>query len=243
MCTVTYIPSKDKIFLVSNRDEKHWRLPAIPPQAYDISSGKIYFPKDADEGGSWFAVHENGNTLVLLNGGFKNHTPQPRYERSRGLVLLDLAQTANPFDNFRSINLENIEPFTLVLWSNEKLFECRWDGERKHSKQLDKTLPYIWSSVTVYDDEAIAIRENQFENWLDRHPDFSIDDILDFHQFSGEANRQTDLLRNRNDKIFTVSITGVEISSATAHLKYLDLLTNQVFLQNITFKKETIPNL
>ena len=243
MCTVTYIPSKEKIFLVSNRDEKHWRLPAIPPQPYDFSSGKIYFPKDADEGGSWFAVHENGNTLVLLNGGFKNHIPQPRYERSRGLVLLELAQTANPFDKFRSINLENIEPFTLVLWSNEKLFECRWDGERKHSKQLDKSLPYIWSSVTLYDDEAIAIRENLFENWLDKHPEFSIDDILNFHQFSGEANSHNNLLSNNQGKIFTVSITGVEISSATAHLKYLDLLTNQVFLQNITFKKETIPNL
>ena len=243
MCSVTFIPSKDKIFLVSNRDEKHWRLPAIPPQAYDFSSGKIYFPKDADQGGSWFAVHENGNTLVLMNGGFKNHIPQPRYERSRGLVLLDLAQTTNPFDNFRSINLENIEPFTTVLWSNEKLFECRWDGERKHSKQLDKTLPYIWSSVTLYDDEAVAIKENQFENWLDQHHEFSIDDILDFHQFNGEANSHNDLLSNSHDKIFTVSITGVEISSATAHLKYLDLLTNQVFLQNITFKKETIPNL
>jgi len=243
MCTVTFIPSKEKIFLVSNRDEKNWRLPAIPPQSYDFSSGKIYFPKDADEGGSWFAVHENGNILVLLNGGFKNHIPQPKYERSRGLVMLDLAQTANPFDKFRSINLENIEPFTLVLWSNEKLFECRWDGERKHSIHLERSLPYIWSSVTIYDDEAIAIRENLFENWLDEHPVFSIDDIIDFHQFSGDSNSRKDLLMKSESKIFTVSITGVEVSAGTAHLKYIDLLTNQVFLQNITFKKETIPNL
>jgi len=243
MCTVTFVPLKEKIFLVSNRDERQWRLPAIPPQFYDFTSGKIYFPKDADEGGTWFAVHENGNILALLNGGFKNHIPQPRYERSRGLILLDLAQTTNPFDNFRSINLENIEPFTLVLWSNEKLFECRWDGERKHSKQLDVSLPYIWSSATLYDDEAIARRENWFENWLDKHPEFTIDDILDFHQFNEDENRNKDLVLHQQDKIFTVSITGVEVSAGLAHLKYLDLLTNQVFLQNITFKKEIIPNL
>src|SRR3982751_4082457 len=112
MCTVTYIPANGKIFLTSNRDEKSRRFPAVPPQAYDFLSGRIYFPKDTNAGGTWIAVHENGNALVLLNGGFTFHESKPPYRLSRGLILLDLLQHESPFDYFRSINLDEIEPFT-----------------------------------------------------------------------------------------------------------------------------------
>lgn len=240
MCTVTFLPAQGKIFLASNRDEQYWRLPAIPPLAYSFPSGEIYFPKDADAGGTWFAVHENGNIIVLLNGSHENHVRQPAYSKSRGLVLLDLIQAGNPFDNFRSINLEDIEPFTLVLWAREELFECRWDGERKHSKQLDKFFPQIWSSVTLYNPDVIAKRQNWFEKWLAGRREFTMDDILQFHQFTGDGDSQNNLLMNRHGKVFTVSITGVEISGGTASMKYLDLLTNQIFLQHIVFKKEPV---
>ena len=243
MCTVTFIPAGEKIFLVSNRDEKHWRSPAVSPQPYDFPSGKIYFPKDADAGGTWFAVHENGNAIVLLNGGFKAHVPQPPYRMSRGLVTVELIQVNHPFDRFRSINLENIEPFTLVLWENEELFECRWDGERKHSKQLDKTAPQIWSSVTLYSEEVIMKRQTWFEDWLKSRSIISLDDVLNFHRFTGDGDDHNDLLINRNGKVFTVSITGVGLSATAAHIKYLDLLTNQLFLQDIALLKEPATHL
>ena len=125
MCTVTYIPAKEKIFIASNRDEKSGRFPAIPPQEYEFVSGKVYFPKDKNAGGTWIAVHENGNAIVLLNGGFEFHESIPPYRKSRGLILLDLVQHDSPFDFFRSISLEDIEPFTLVIWQDNELFECR----------------------------------------------------------------------------------------------------------------------
>jgi hypothetical protein len=37
-----------------------------------LSMQRITYPKDADAGGTWIAKHENGNAVVLLNGGFKN---------------------------------------------------------------------------------------------------------------------------------------------------------------------------
>ena len=73
MCTVTFIPTGDKYFITSNRDEKNTRKFAIPPSAYEFESGKIFFPKDGDRGGSWIAIHENGNAAVLLNGAFEKH--------------------------------------------------------------------------------------------------------------------------------------------------------------------------
>src|SRR5215510_733415 len=135
MCTVTFIRSADKIYITSNRDEKHWRSSAFPPTVYPFTSGKLLFPKDGDAGGTWIAAHENGNAIVFLNGGFVRHTPKPPYRKSRGLVLLDLIDTTDPVEQFQSLSLQNIEPFTAVIWSNGALFECRWDGAQKHRQQ------------------------------------------------------------------------------------------------------------
>ena len=238
MCTVTYIPAKEKIFLTSNRDEKSWRFPAIPPCEYDFLSGKIYYPKDANAGGTWLAVHENGNIIVLLNGGFKFHESKPPYRKSRGLILLDLVQHESPFDFFRSISLEEIEPFTLVIWQDNELFECRWDGEKKHAKQIDKSVPHIWSSATLYNEEITSKRKMWFEKWLKERNEFSQTDILRFHQFTGDGDSHNDLAMNRDDKVFTVSITGVEISDHKAQITYLDLPENKTYLCNIDLKKE-----
>ncbi|MGC4034621.1 MAG: NRDE family protein [Chitinophagaceae bacterium] len=238
MCTVTYIPANDKIFLTSNRDEKAHRLPAIPPAAYDFPSGKIYFPKDQTAGGTWIAVHENGNAIVLLNGGFKFHESKPPYRSSRGLIVLDLLQSESPFDFFRSISLDEIEPFTLVLWQDHELFECRWDGEKKYAKQIDKTVPHIWSSVTLYNDEVAATRRLWLINWLKGRSEFLQDDILQFHQFSGDGNRENDLSMDRDGKVFTVSITGLEISQEAAQITYLDLQEDKTYHCALRFAKQ-----
>src|SRR5688572_20600569 len=123
MCTVTYIPVNDSFFFTSNRDEKDWRTPALPPSVNEHHSGKILYPKDSNAGGTWIAGHENGNLVVFLNGAFVAHTPQPPYRKSRGLVLLDLIDHSTPFNSFLAINLNNIEPFTAVVRDNGRLFE------------------------------------------------------------------------------------------------------------------------
>ena len=238
MCTVTFIPDKEKVFFTSNRDEKSRRSIAVPPQPYAFGSGKIFFPKDENAGGTWFAVHENGNVLVLLNGGFKFHEPAPPYRKSRGLILVELIEHETPFNFFRSISLDSIEPFTLVIWENENLFECRWDGEKKYAKHLDKTISHIWSSATLYDDAVSNKRKTWFEKWLADRTEFTQNEILYFHQFTGDGDSHNDLTINRDGKVFTVSITGVEISETNAQITYLDLLNNKTYLQHIELNKE-----
>ena len=84
MCTVTYIPVNDKYFISSNRDEKNSRSQAAPPAVYKLNNIMLIFPKDADAGGSWIALHENGNAAVLLNGAFEKHNPLPPYKKKQG---------------------------------------------------------------------------------------------------------------------------------------------------------------
>ena len=223
MCTVTFIPSSKQIFLTSNRDEKHWRATARLPEAYPGKFGKIIFPKDGDAGGTWFAVHENGNAVVFLNGGFLKHTPQPPYRKSRGLILLDLIDHESPIEGFRNILLVDIEPFTAVIWEDQKLYECRWDGHQKHELCLPPHIPHIWSSVTLYDQDVVIKRRNWFNEWLEHNPNPTQEEILKFHQFTGDGDQHNDLMMNRDGKVFTVSVTSACIGNGEIITEYVDV--------------------
>ncbi len=235
MCTVTFIPSRDKIFLVSNRDEKHTRMDAHEPVAYSSPGGHVLYPKDAEAGGTWIAMHANGNAVVLLNGGTDAHIADPPYRKSRGLVLLDLIVEPSPASAFLSLDLYNIEPFTVVCWDNGKLLEGVWDGENRHISRKDETRPHIWSSVTLYDRDIRTRREGWFREWLIACKDPVLEDILHFHQFTGEGDQHNDLLMNRNGELYTVSITGMKIGKDNGEMIYKDLRNNRLSISGLMF--------
>lgn len=226
MCTVTFIPAKDKYFITSNRDEKSARRQALPPTDYFDEDVLLTYPKDADAGGSWIAVNHNGNAAVLLNGAFEKHTPKPPYEKSRGLVFLDIIKASMPVRRFLQADIENIEPFTLIIFEKNNLYECRWDGDRKHCRQLEKSRPYIWSSATLYDKAIVKKREQWFTKWLNKNPNPSQQDIMKLHLFGGDGDLHNDFRMNRDDQMFTVSITGIAINNDKALMQYHDLKNN-----------------
>jgi uncharacterized protein with NRDE domain len=231
MCTVTYFPLKDEIVLTSNRDEKPNR------SAQEIHREKgIFYPKDATKNGTWFAVSENGNALILLNGAFENHQRKAEYRKSRGLIVLDLIAEEDILKSLELIDLENIEPFTLVIFQENQLAEFRWDGTEKHFKMLDSHLPYIWSSATLYDESAREKRIQIFKKFLEEET-INEEKIWDFH------HQKTDDLENgitikRQNTIQTISTTQVIIADEIA-LKHYDRLnlsskTEKIFLKNET---------
>lgn len=240
MCTVTFIPSKEQIILTSNRDEKHWRAPAHVPARHQFETGTILFPKDGDAGGTWFAVHENGNIVIFLNGGFVKHEPKPPYRKSRGLILLDLINSASPYQSFIDIDLDNIEPFTAVIWDDNRLYECRWDSKNKSEREKDRERAHIWSSATLYDDEVVAKRKQWFADWLEQHPKPTQEDILHFHQFTGDGDTHNDLLMNRDGKVFTVSVTSVAVKGDKATIEYLDLKNGSIAGEEILFLNSSV---
>lgn len=237
MCTVTFIRSADKIYITSNRDEKQGRSSAIPPALYPFSSGKLLFPKDGDAGGTWIAAHENGNAIVFLNGGFVRHQPMPPYRKSRGLVLLDLLDSGNPVLGFRLVNLQQIEPFTAVMWHAGQLYESRWDGAKKHVTRLNALKPHIWSSATLYEEPVVEKRKNWFREWLQQHTEPAPADLLHFHQFTGDGDAHNDLLMNRNGQVFTVSVTQLVLTDEHTRMHYLDLKNNRTFMQQLIVEK------
>ena len=240
MCTVTFIPVREKIFISSNRDEKRARSQALVSTLYAMKTGNVLFPKDRDGGGTWFAVNENGNVVVFLNGARVNHISTPPYRKSRGLILLDLADSEAPLADFLSIDLNNIEPFTAIIWDDKKLFECYWDGFEKSQTQLDPNKPHIWSSVTLYEKKISNKRRKWFTDWIGINKSPSTDDILHFHQFTGEGDSRNDLLMNRDGLVFTVSITSLELTEKTGSLTYLDLKSQQSWMHTLAFTKTAV---
>lgn len=233
MCTVTYISQPNGFFLTSNRDEKKIRLKADAPQWQSFASGNIMFPKDGTAGGTWIALHENGNAMVLLNGGLINHQYTPPYRKSRGLIFLDIFDHPQPIAAFDSISLQKIEPFTLVIRQQDALFETRWDGNEKFIKELDPLQSYIWSSATLYPEDVIQKRKEWFHSFLSNHSSVEKNHILNFHRFAGDGDRANDVLMNRNDELFTVSISLLERKHETSEFHYFDLLHNETFAQEV----------
>jgi hypothetical protein len=57
--------------------------------------------------------------------------------------------------------------------------------------------------------------------------------ILNFHRFAGDGDKANDVLMNRNDELFTVSITLLHQQYGSCKMNYYDLINNEVFSQEI----------
>lgn len=229
MCTVSFVAANGKSIITSNRDEQVIRPKAIEPKNYSVNNKNIIFPKDPKAGGTWFAVDENGTVLVLLNGANEKHHQQLPYRKSRGLILLDLMGSLSPKDFWQAIDLENIEPFTLILFQNKALFQLRWNGNEKETTALDATKNYLWSSATLYPKPIRENRSNWFYTFLESNPVVSEKEILDFHRYTEAENQENGLVINRNEQLKTLSITQSVTEMNKVVLLHCDLIAQKNF--------------
>lgn len=222
MCTVSFVRSGDKIIVTSNRDE-HVERPSLPPRQYKIGGKNVLFPKDPKAGGTWFAVDANAHVIVLLNGAAEKHLWNPPYRKSRGLIVLDLIASDSPIEAWKTIDLDGIEPFTLVLYENQKLYQLRWNGTQKESVELDTKHNYIWSSSTLYPQNMRDQRAEWFERFLDTKPEVDESEMFHFHRYTQETDHQNGLVMDRGS-LKTLSITQAVIERNKVHLRHSDLL-------------------
>jgi len=229
MCTVTYLPlSNSSFILTSSRDEGKERKVALPPEKYATNGINVFFPKDMDSNGTWFAAAESKFTLCLLNGAFEPHKHQPPYRLSRGLMLLDFFQYNRVHAFLSKYDFAGIEPFTLLIFEQSPhviIHEARWDGKNIHIQLRDSLVPHIWSSVQLYSKEIIVQREEWFKEWLKSNKEFAMDKIIHFHKTGGTGNSHTDLLMNRDGKVFTVSITSLRREEKESLMRYEDMIS------------------
>jgi hypothetical protein len=238
MCTVSFISQGESYWITSNRDEHISRRSAHKPNEELIGKVKVLFPKDPKAGGTWFALKEDGAVAVLLNGAFVNHASNGKYAKSRGLVLLDIIASEEPFVFLQEMDLYRIEPFTLVLF-HKKLLEFRWDGHQKYFKPLNPQENHIWSSATLYHDDVIAHRKQLFEKFMANTNAVSYEKILDFHS-NNHSDFENGFIIDRETGLKTFSVTQVVLNSDGTTMRHLDLRNDRSFQVPFTSNQLTL---
>ncbi len=226
MCTVSFVAQKGNYYITSNRDEHISRPTAFEPKREMVDNMEILFPKDPKAGGTWFAINELGHVGVLLNGAFKRHKSLGNYKKSRGLVLLDIMSKEEPRTYIDEIKLEGVEPFTLVLFQQGELMELRWDGNSKHIKPLNTAQNYIWSSATLYDEDAIAHRESLFTGFMENASSIYPEDVVNFHS-NNHKDFENGFIIDRKTGLKTFSVTQAVLKGDDTSLHHFDLLNDK----------------
>ena len=243
MCTLSFYPKPDNngFILTFSRDEMPNR--SSVEIVKDAKRGLIY-PKDVLHGGTWFAVSQTkGRFTCLLNGAFEIHKRHLPYRKSRGLVLLESFEYSTIQDFWKAYDFTNIEPFTMISGENNHFWELRWDGFRRHSRQIDKRKSGIWSSCTLYNSEVRSKREKWFSDFLK-----SKKGVLDaallwlFHQTPHIDEPEIGILMRRPLGAATVSITQLNYlySSQTIDFQYYELGEHNFSHHQIPYGQATL---
>lgn len=224
MCTVTFLPlSSTNFILTSNRDEQKERQ-TLAPKKYIEDGVEMVFPKDKIAGGTWIGTSSNKRLVCVLNGAFKRHKRKASYKVSRGLISKDVLKTKNLATYIETIDLEGVEPFTMVIvdWnsSNLNLYEWVWDEHKKHFTKLENKAK-IWSSSTLYANDVRGDRKRFFQNWLVEN-EWTSENILKFHH-SSKGDKEQAILMSRS-YIETVSITSVKKENREQIIQYEDVV-------------------
>lgn len=229
MCTVTYVRTSNKVILTSNRDEQINRAAAEEPRSYTVNGRELTFPRDPQSGGTWFVMDTEANVAILLNGAAEKHQPRLHYRKSRGLILLDLMSHPSILTAWDSIDLDVIEPFTIITYWKTNLYQLRWDSTLKKRIKLDSNLSYIWSSATLYSTDIQALRKQWFNEFLSSQSCIDEKSIREFHLHTESSNTEYGLVINRNEQIKTRSLTQAVISTNETEIYHHNLQEIKTF--------------
>ncbi len=137
------------------------------------------------------------------------------------------------FFSFNDLNIfidqydfEGIELFTLVVFDKKsylKITELRWSGKELLNKNIENSIPNIWSAVTLYTPEVIAQRDIWFRKFLETTETLNPEKIIDIHYFGGKEDIENGINMKRNNNLNTISISQIIVSEHKTEIIYNDL--------------------
>lgn len=226
MCILSIIQSADRIIITSNRDEQRSRKNSQAPEIIDIGNRRAILARDAQALGTWLLTDNSGRTAILLNGAFECHTPTPPYRESRGIILLNLFHEEDFKTAFLFYNLENIEPFQVVLVDKATAFQCIWNGVQKHVFQIDLSKPHVFFSPTLYSSEQQNFKRDFFLSVFEEIDSIKPSDLFNFHTSTTKENPEFDFYMNREFQT-TKSVTQIEIEDTQSNYLHWQTWDNQ----------------
>jgi Transport and Golgi organisation 2 len=235
MCTVSVVPIKNGLVFTFNRDEKPERHTPHFMVHEKLAHKEIYYAKDSKAGGTWFAADSLGNAAMLFNGAFSKHEKQAVYKKSRGVILLAVISAQNMLRFYDAEDLEAVEPFSILLFENGKLYRLTWDGIIKHAAPLSNETNYIFSSATLYDEMMQQQRRLWLAEFFIQQQQITGNAMFQFHSYYKKEDKQNGLIIERPGGCSTLSISQLIVTTEAAEIKHLDLKTGEEYQHQITF--------
>jgi hypothetical protein len=237
MCILTVVPITGALIITSNRDEQRTRANSVIPSIEKISERETIIARDRKANGTWILTDDRGRTAVLLNGAFESHTPIPPYRESRGITLINLFEEEDIKKAFQLYNLNNIEPFQIIVIDKSEGFHLLWDGNEKHAIPIALNKPHVVFSSTQNNKQQREVKRNHFLNAYKDLNECNAKWIFNFHSIQTALSSETDFFMNRNLHV-TKSITQIEINSNISFYKHLQTWDNQLYehsLEHVSF--------
>ena len=226
MCTISFVPAGNKYIFTFNRDEQVTRTTPDYLAFKDLGFKKIFFPRDGKAGGTWFAADDKGNVALLFNGALKKHEKKRSYVMSRGLILLDLVSSTSMLDYFRKSDFTGVEPFSIILFEEKKLYRLYWDETHAHIVPLHVNKHHIFSSATLYPEHIQNLRRCWLDDFLQGSNQINEETIYTFHRMHMPHDKENGLVIERMDAAHTLSISQAIVMEDTTLVKHWDLLTH-----------------
>ena len=241
MCTVSFYKYGHETIITSNRDENLDRPMAISPKKISLPDGWAYAPIDPKGGGTWFGVRQDGNVYVLLNGATEAHLPALPYRKSRGAIMMELLTKNDFVEDWEQIDLFQIEPFTIIAYTDNNLHHVYWDGTQKTNNLLNPEVPHIWSSSTLYGPQVRPLRKQWFMDFIkENNSGVNAKSLFDFHRNTQSNDFENGLIIKRSNNISTKNITQCLIQQDAMTLTHLDLVENKKNIVYDTLNKTVV---
>ena len=224
MCTVSWIHTPTGYHLLSNRDERNTRKPALAPVIHKALGVRFIAPVDGDHGGSWIAVNEFGITFSLVNRyrcGQCSKGTKPR-PPSRGLLLTSLADCRSLQEaqsRFDSLDLASYPPFTVaVLASGKPSLLLHWTGRDSLVECNGETaMPLVSSS---FDPRGVEVyRKRLFRTLAAERGRVDLQLLMDFNASHAPIPSAYSPCMHR-DNALTVSFSKVKVADGVIEFVY-----------------------
>ena len=147
--------------------------------------------------------------------------------------VLDLIISNAIVSTWETIDLTDIEPFTLLVLENKQPFQLQWSGDDKSTIELEVNQTYIWSSSTLYTPEIQQQRAEWFTQYMNDNKEISAEKMRFFHKNTEIKDSKNGLIINRDNLYKTLSVTQTVISENSISVDHSDLIENKEY--TITF--------